>query len=103
LRRPSNSNSSSSFTCRRSSATTTAIQQKPLLKTTSWITLVKKRPVEYASIPCVAAFVGISTNWMGVKVSFTEERYYNMISSLYIASFRFISHAQSTIDAFLSY
>ena len=26
--------------------------------------------MEYASIPCVAAFVGITTNWMGVKMLF---------------------------------
>ena len=30
---------------------------------------IAKRPIEYATIPCVAAFVGITTNWMGVKVS----------------------------------
>lgn len=29
---------------------------------------IAKRPIEYATIPCVAAFVGIATNWMGVKV-----------------------------------
>ena len=28
------------------------------------------RPVEFVSIPCVAAFVGILTNWLGVKMLF---------------------------------
>jgi uncharacterized membrane protein YheB (UPF0754 family) len=31
---------------------------------------VASRPIEFASIPCVAAFVGITTNWMGVKMLF---------------------------------
>jgi len=31
---------------------------------------VKERPIEYLSVPCVAAFVGITTNWMGVKMLF---------------------------------
>ena len=31
---------------------------------------VKQRPIEYATIPCVAAFVGITTNWLGVKMLF---------------------------------
>jgi hypothetical protein len=29
---------------------------------------ISTRPIEFLSIPCVAAFVGILTNWMGVKV-----------------------------------
>lgn len=33
------------------------------------------RPVEYASIPFVAAFVGITTNWMGVKMLFYPIEY----------------------------
>ena len=36
---------------------------------------VRQRPVEYASIPCVAAFVGITTNWMGVKMLFYPIEY----------------------------
>lgn len=36
---------------------------------------VRARPVEYASIPCVAAFVGITTNWMGVKMLFYPIEY----------------------------
>jgi uncharacterized membrane protein YheB (UPF0754 family) len=36
---------------------------------------VSKRPIEYASIPCVAAFVGITTNWMGVKMLFYPIEY----------------------------
>lgn len=36
---------------------------------------ITKRPVEYATIPVVAAFVGISTNWMGVKMLFYPIEY----------------------------
>mmetsp|Transcript_19319 Transcript_19319/g.29107 ORF Transcript_19319/g.29107 Transcript_19319/m.29107 type:complete len:503 (+) Transcript_19319:70-1578(+) len=36
---------------------------------------ISRRPVEYASIPCVAAFVGITTNWMGVKMLFYPIEY----------------------------
>mmetsp|Transcript_18918 Transcript_18918/g.39204 ORF Transcript_18918/g.39204 Transcript_18918/m.39204 type:complete len:521 (+) Transcript_18918:247-1809(+) len=31
---------------------------------------LRKYPLEYATIPAVAAFVGLSTNWMGVKMLF---------------------------------
>jgi uncharacterized membrane protein YheB (UPF0754 family) len=31
---------------------------------------ISKRPIEFFSVPCVAAFVGILTNWMGVKMLF---------------------------------
>jgi hypothetical protein len=31
---------------------------------------ISKRPIEYATIPIVAGFVGISTNWLGVKMLF---------------------------------
>lgn len=36
---------------------------------------VRERPIEYASIPCVAAFVGITTNWAGVKMLFYPIEY----------------------------
>jgi uncharacterized membrane protein YheB (UPF0754 family) len=36
---------------------------------------ITKRPIEYATIPVVAAFVGISTNWMGVKMLFYPIEY----------------------------
>ena len=36
---------------------------------------VKSRWIEYLSIPCVAAFVGITTNWMGVKMLFYPIEY----------------------------
>jgi len=36
---------------------------------------MSKDPVAYASIPCVAAFVGISTNWMGVQMLFYPIEY----------------------------
>jgi uncharacterized membrane protein YheB (UPF0754 family) len=36
---------------------------------------LKQRPIEYATIPCVAAFVGITTNWMGVKMLFYPIEY----------------------------
>jgi hypothetical protein len=36
------------------------------------------RPIEYASIPCVAAFVGITTNWMGVKMLFYPIDYFGV-------------------------
>jgi len=31
---------------------------------------ISNRPIEFLSVPCVAAFVGILTNWMGVKMLF---------------------------------
>ena len=31
---------------------------------------ISNRPFEFLSVPCVAAFVGILTNWMGVKMLF---------------------------------
>lgn len=31
---------------------------------------ISNRPIEFFSVPCVAAFVGILTNWMGVKMLF---------------------------------
>jgi len=39
---------------------------------------IRQRPVEYASIPCVAAFVGITTNWMGVKMLFYPIEYFGI-------------------------
>lgn len=36
------------------------------------------RPIEYLSIPCVAAFVGITTNWMGVKMLFYPIEYFGL-------------------------
>jgi len=36
---------------------------------------IRKRPVEYATIPAVAAFVGLTTNWMGVKMLFYPIEY----------------------------
>jgi hypothetical protein len=37
---------------------------------------LRNRPIEYATIPCVAAFVGIMTNWMGVKMLFYPIEYF---------------------------
>jgi hypothetical protein len=45
-----------------------------LNKQTIWQKL-KERPIEYATVPCVAAFVGIMTNWMGVKMLFYPIEY----------------------------
>jgi uncharacterized membrane protein YheB (UPF0754 family) len=39
---------------------------------------ISSRPIEYASIPCVAAFVGITTNWMGVKMLFYPIEYFGL-------------------------
>ena len=36
---------------------------------------VKKRPLQYATIPAIAAFVGISTNYMGVQMLFYPIEY----------------------------
>jgi hypothetical protein len=36
---------------------------------------ISSRPIEFLSIPCVAAFVGILTNWMGVKMLFYPVEY----------------------------
>jgi hypothetical protein len=43
--------------------------KETLHKQTIWQKL-KERPIEYATVPCVAAFVGIMTNYMGVKMLF---------------------------------
>lgn len=39
---------------------------------------ISSRPVEYVSIPCVAAFVAISTNWIGVKMLFYPIEYFGL-------------------------
>jgi hypothetical protein len=44
---------------------------------------LKERPIEYATVPCVAAFVGIMTNWMGVKMLFYPIDYWGTNSSLF--------------------
>ena len=36
---------------------------------------LRKLPLQYATIPAVAAFVGLSTNWMGVKMLFYPIEY----------------------------
>mmetsp|Transcript_5448 Transcript_5448/g.10520 ORF Transcript_5448/g.10520 Transcript_5448/m.10520 type:complete len:575 (-) Transcript_5448:1146-2870(-) len=36
---------------------------------------ITNRPIEFFSVPCVAAFVGILTNWMGVKMLFYPVEY----------------------------
>jgi hypothetical protein len=36
---------------------------------------VSSRPIEFISIPCVAAFVGVIGNWMGVKMLFYPIQY----------------------------
>lgn len=36
---------------------------------------IKEKPLQYATIPCVAAFVGISTNYMGVQMLFYPLEY----------------------------
>lgn len=41
---------------------------------------IKKHPIEYMSIPCVAAFVGITTNWMGVKMLFYPIEYLEVVN-----------------------
>jgi uncharacterized membrane protein YheB (UPF0754 family) len=59
----------------RNSATNQIIKspQTSLYKRIS--TAVKSKPIEYATIPCVAAFVGISTNYMGVQMLFYPIEY----------------------------
>jgi uncharacterized membrane protein YheB (UPF0754 family) len=39
---------------------------------------IRARPIEYATIPCTAAFVGITTNWMGVKMLFYPIEYFGI-------------------------
>lgn len=39
---------------------------------------ISNRPVEFLSVPCVAAFVGILTNWMGVKMLFYPVDYHGL-------------------------
>jgi hypothetical protein len=48
--------------------------KETLHQQTIWQKL-KERPIEYATVPCVAAFVGIMTNWMGVKMLFYPIEY----------------------------
>ena len=64
----SNSNKNRTSTSNRNQQPTSA---KPM----SIYEKIKSRPIEYASIPCVAAFVGIITNWMGVKMIFYPIEY----------------------------
>jgi hypothetical protein len=52
--------------CRRQWMTTNTAVSSPL-RLVVWKE-ISNRPIEFLSIPCVAAFVGISTNWIGVKV-----------------------------------
>ncbi|GKY98687.1 hypothetical protein MPSEU_000825000 [Mayamaea pseudoterrestris] len=56
---------------RRSTVTVSNAKQSPV----KWWKQIQQRPIEYASIPCVAAFVGIMTNWMGVKMLFYPIEY----------------------------
>ena len=39
---------------------------------------ISSRPIEFLSVPCVAAFVGILTNWMGVKMLFYPVDYHGL-------------------------
>jgi hypothetical protein len=39
---------------------------------------ISSRPIEFISIPCVAAFVGILTNWMGVNMLFYPIQYFGI-------------------------
>ena len=41
-----------------------------------YLSIIRERPIEYATVPCVAAFVGIMTNWMGVKMLFYPIEYW---------------------------
>lgn len=65
--------------CRSSAGTSTAAAKaaatpKESVWRHAW-SEIRQRPVEYATIPAVAAFVGISTNWMGVKMLFYPLEY----------------------------
>jgi uncharacterized membrane protein YheB (UPF0754 family) len=59
---------------RQSASASTSRHGSPSIWTRIW-SEVMKRPIEYATIPTVAAFVGISTNWMGVKMLFYPVEY----------------------------
>lgn len=59
----------------RSSATSTPPPPPPLRWWRHIYQQVSSRPFEYATIPVVAAFVGISGNWMGVKMLFYPMEY----------------------------
>lgn len=48
---------------------------KAIKESTGVIKKVFAKPIEYLSIPCMAAFVGISTNWLGVKMLFYPIEY----------------------------
>jgi hypothetical protein len=60
--------------------TTTASKSttKPLTARQIIYKEVTSRPIEFVSIPCVAAFVGILTNWMGVKMLFYPIEYFGV-------------------------
>ena len=60
-------------TTARTNSTTATAATKP--STIHWKAIIREAPIEYLSIPCVAAFVGITTNWMGVKMLFYPIEY----------------------------
>jgi hypothetical protein len=64
-------------------ATTTTSNSSSITKPASRLSAAWKKisnaPIEYASIPCVAAFVGITTNWMGVKMLFYPIQYWSVL------------------------
>ena len=76
LSRPSSSGTIPQFRANRRS---TSFSGKRFFSqsSTAW-TKVRQRPIEYLSIPCVAAFVGITTNWMGVKMLFYPIEYFGL-------------------------
>ncbi len=54
----------------RGGSTTSVVAPPPLgFRQRVWQE-ISNRPIEFFSVPCVAAFVGILTNWMGVKMLF---------------------------------
>ena len=61
-------------TSSNSSSSSSSIKTSPKSIKEIW-TALKKTPLQYATIPAVAAFLGLSTNWMGVKMLFYPIEY----------------------------
>lgn len=72
---PSRDATASSFATRTSSSSSSSSTgSKPKTLRDIWAEL-RRTPLQYATIPAVAAFLGLTTNWMGVKMLFYPIEY----------------------------
>lgn len=58
---------------------------------------IKSRPIQYATIPSIAAFVGISTNYMGVQMLFYPIEYLYLGTKEHCYSYRFLDDGNHTL------